>query len=120
MSTATKIRVPEIERTPIPFQQVLENITAAAQVRPIVIQSLFMRVSGKAPSQEEIGAYCDRLSEIVAAGGSLKLVQIYTIARRPTEGHVTPLGDSQVDRITELVRSRVGVSAESFYGNSNY
>jgi hypothetical protein len=35
-----------IERTQIPFRQVLDNITAAARLRPVVIQSLFMRVSG--------------------------------------------------------------------------
>src|SRR4029078_2349202 len=32
-----------VERTKIPFQQVLDNITAAAKVRPLVIQRLFMR-----------------------------------------------------------------------------
>ena len=37
-----------IERTPIPFRQILDNITAAARVRPLVIQSLFMRVARRA------------------------------------------------------------------------
>ncbi len=36
-----------VERTPIPFDQILDNITAAARVRPLVIQSLFMRISGQ-------------------------------------------------------------------------
>ena len=31
-------------RTKVPFERVLENITEAARVRPLVIQSLFMRV----------------------------------------------------------------------------
>ena len=29
-----------VDRTTIPFQQILDNITAAAQVRPLVIQAL--------------------------------------------------------------------------------
>ncbi len=37
-----------IDRTPIPFRQILDNITAAARVRPLVIQSLFMRVARRA------------------------------------------------------------------------
>ena len=37
-----------VERTPIPFRQILDNITAAARVRPLVIQSLFMRIDGQA------------------------------------------------------------------------
>lgn len=70
-----------IDRTTIPFERVLENITAAAKVRPLVIQSLFMRVNNEPPSAEELSAYCDRLNEITSAGGKLKLVQIYTIAQ---------------------------------------
>src|SRR4030095_2471883 len=66
-----------IERTPIPFRQILDNITDAARVRPLVIQSLFMRVNGEPPSPAEREAYCDRLNEITSAGGQLKLVQIY-------------------------------------------
>src|SRR5256885_2285234 len=53
-----------VDRTPIAFQQILDNITAAAKVRPLVIQALFMRVSGEPPSQQELEAFCDRLSEI--------------------------------------------------------
>ncbi len=108
-----------IERTPIPLSQVLENITSAARVRPIVIQSLFMRVSAQPPSQAELEAYCDRLSEILAAGGQLSLIQIYTIARRPAESCVTPLPDAEVDAIVELVQSRVGVPAAAFYGSDS-
>ena len=100
-----------IERTPIPFRQILDNITAAARVRPLVIQSLFMRVNGEPPTPAELEAFCDRLNEITAAGGKLKLVQIYTIARRPAESYVTPLADAEVDAIVALVKRRTGIEA---------
>lgn len=109
-----------IDRTPIPFTQILENITAAAQIRPLVIQSLFMRVADEAPPAVELESFCDRLNEITAAGGKLKLVQIYTIARRPTESYVHPLADAEVDATVELVRTRTRLSAEAFYGSENY
>lgn len=105
-----------IERTPIPFRQILDNITAAAKIRPLVIQSLFMRVQGEPPSEEELSAFCDRLNEITAAGGKLKLVQVYTVARRPAEDFVTPLSDAEVDAIVDLVRDRTGLPAAAFYG----
>ena len=108
-----------IDRTSIPFQQVLENITAAAQVRPLVIQSLFMRVNDQPPTPEELSAFCDRLHEITAAGGKLKLIQIYTVARRPAESFVTPLADEEVDAIVELVQDRTGLPAAAFYGASS-
>jgi wyosine [tRNA(Phe)-imidazoG37] synthetase (radical SAM superfamily) len=109
-----------IDRTPIPFRQILDNITAAARVRPLVIQSLFMRVNSEPPSQAELEAFCDRLNEITTAGGQLELVQIYTIARRPTESYVAPLADAEVDAIVELVRERTGLNALAFYGSTNY
>jgi wyosine [tRNA(Phe)-imidazoG37] synthetase (radical SAM superfamily) len=105
-----------IERTSIPFRQILENITAAARVRPLVIQALFMRVHGEPPSLEEQIAFCDRLNEITAAGGRLKLVQIYTVARQPAESFVTPLTNAEVDALTELVRQRTNLPAAAFYG----
>ena len=108
-----------IERTPIPFRQILDNITAAARVRPIVIQSLFMRVAGEPPSPAELEAFCDRLNEITAAGGKLKLVQIYTVARRPAESYVAPLSDEEVDAIVAMVKNRAKLHAVGYYGNTN-
>jgi wyosine [tRNA(Phe)-imidazoG37] synthetase (radical SAM superfamily) len=109
-----------IERTPIPFQQVLDNIAAAARVRPLVIQSLFMRVGSEPPSPSELEAFCERLNEITAAGGGIKLVQIYTIARRPAESYVAPLSDAEVDSIVELVERRTNVKTAAFYGTTIY
>jgi wyosine [tRNA(Phe)-imidazoG37] synthetase (radical SAM superfamily) len=109
-----------VDRTPIPFRQILDNITAAARVRPLVIQALFMRVNGDPPSKAELEAFCDRLNDITAAGGRLSLVQVYTVARKPTESYVAPLVDEEVDAIVSLVESRTGLNAAAFYGNSQY
>jgi wyosine [tRNA(Phe)-imidazoG37] synthetase (radical SAM superfamily) len=109
-----------IERTTIPFRQILDNITAAARVRPLVIQSLFMRVNGDPPTSAELEAFCERLNEITAAGGQLKLIQIYTVARRPAESYVAPLSDAEVDAIVALVKQRTGLNAQPYYGNSDY
>lgn len=105
-----------VERTPIPFRQILDNITAAARIRPLVIQALFMRIAGEPPPAGEQAAFCDRLNEITVAGGKLKLVQIYTVARRPAESFVTPLTNAEVDALVDLVRGRTGLAAAAFYG----
>jgi wyosine [tRNA(Phe)-imidazoG37] synthetase (radical SAM superfamily) len=115
-----------IERTKIPFRQVLDNIQSAAQQRPLVIQSLFMRVNGEGPSDREIAAFCDRLNEITAfcdrlnevtaARGTIELVQVYTVARQPAESFVAPLTNAEVDAITAQVRQATGLDATSFYG----
>lgn len=105
-----------VERTTIPLQRILDNITAAARRRPIVIQALFMRIDGVPPDAAEQEAFCARLNEITAAGGQLKLVQIYTVARKPAESNVTPLDDSEVDALAALVRERTGLKTAAFYG----
>jgi len=107
-----------VDRTPIPFQQILDNITAAAKIRPLVIQALFMRVHGEAPSPAELEAFCDRLNEITAASGKLKLIQVYTVARQPAESFVAPLSDAEVDAIVELVQRRTQLPAKAYYGTS--
>jgi wyosine [tRNA(Phe)-imidazoG37] synthetase (radical SAM superfamily) len=108
-----------VDRTPIPFQQILDNIVAAARVRPIVVQSLFMRVAGEPPALAELEAFCDRLREVVAAEGQIKLVQVYTVARRPAESYVTPLTDAEVDAIVQLVEVRTALRAAAFYGSGD-
>lgn len=109
-----------INRTKIPYKQILKNIAACAKARPVVIQSLFMKVRGVAPSDAEIGAYCERLRQIA----NIQLVQVYTIARRPmtmVDGvpawqFVSALSNAEADAIAARVRQEAGVVADSFYG----
>jgi wyosine [tRNA(Phe)-imidazoG37] synthetase (radical SAM superfamily) len=103
-----------VERTVIPFRRVLENITAAARLRPLVIQALFMRIDGSPPPLAEQLAFCDRLNEITAAGGKLQLVQIYTVARPPAERFVGPLSDEELHALAELVRERTGLTVAEY------
>jgi wyosine [tRNA(Phe)-imidazoG37] synthetase (radical SAM superfamily) len=107
-----------VDRTTIPFARVLANILEAARVRPIVVQSLFMKVRGAGPSPQEISAYCDRVLEIVSGGGRVTLIQVYTVARPPAESFVTPLSDGEIDRIASEVRRRLpSVPVEAFHSS---
>jgi wyosine [tRNA(Phe)-imidazoG37] synthetase (radical SAM superfamily) len=106
-----------VDRTEVKLTEVMENLIVTARKRPIVIQSLFMRLDGEAPPPVEQQAYCDRLNEIVAAGGQIKHVQIHTIARKPAESFATPLENAEVDALAEVVRRRTGLHVESYYGS---
>ena len=108
----------QVNRSTVPWQQILDNLRAAAVARPIVVQSLFMRIRGEPPAAAELEAYCSRLEEILAAGGRIKLVQVHTIARPPAEAWVSALSDAEVDAIADLVRRRTGLSVAAFYGRS--
>jgi wyosine [tRNA(Phe)-imidazoG37] synthetase (radical SAM superfamily) len=113
-----------VNRTAIPFAKILKNITDCARKRAVVIQSLFCKIEGKGPTDAEIGAYCKRLRDIVVAGGLIKLVQIYTVARKPmtmVDGRgawefVTALSHKEMDHISELVRRDTRLPVETYYG----
>ncbi len=105
-----------IDRSKVKLAEVLENLVVAARKRPIVIQSLFMRLRDQPPPLAEQVAYCDRLREIVAGGGQIKLVQIHTIARRPAESFASPLENAEVDALAALVRERTGLAVAAYYG----
>jgi len=94
----------KVDVTTIPFERVLENIMEASRLRPLVIQSLFMRIQGAPPDPEEVEAYCRRLAEIVKQGGRIRLVHVYTVARPPAQSYVTSLSNAEVDAIAEKVR----------------
>jgi len=105
-----------VDRSDVPWRRILDNLRDAAQRRPIVIQTLFSRLHDEPPSPAEIEAYCDRLQEIVAAGGRIKLVQIHTIARQPAETWAAPLASAEIDALADVVRRRTGLSVAAFYG----
>ena len=113
-----------VDRSNVPLSQILKNLTGCAKARPIVVQSLFMKLYGHGPSAEEVTAYCDRLNEILASGGRIKAVQVGTVARkpmaiihgRPAWNALTALADAELDAIRDCVRHRTGLPAESWYG----
>jgi wyosine [tRNA(Phe)-imidazoG37] synthetase (radical SAM superfamily) len=105
-----------INRPNVPLQKILDNILEVSRVRPIVIQSLWMHVRGEPPSPAEINAFAHRIKNILDAGGQIKLVQIYTIARRTTEPWVTPLSEAQLDAIAGCVRE-IAYTATAVFGS---
>ena len=95
----------EVNRSAIPLSCIVENIQSAARIRPLVIQSLWMRVRGEQPAESELTAWLGRLKGILAEGGRLKAVQIGTIVRDPAENHVEPLTRNELERIGAFVKS---------------
>lgn len=103
----------------ITLARIAEEIAEVARGRAIVIQSLFACLDGAAPPAEEIAAYAKRLGGIVAAGGKIKLVQIHTVARAPTEPNVSPVSDAQLQAIAGAVRAAVPtITVETYSGSA--
>lgn len=102
-----------IERTSVPFERVCRNILEAGRVRPIVIQSLFVKYRGAGPDGAEIDAYVGRLADLAQRGCRVKLVQVYSVARQTAQEGVEPLDAATLQQIAARVRA-AGLPAEAF------
>lgn len=116
LDAGTQSYYEQVNRPNYPLAHVLENILDAARVRPVVIQSLWMRLHDRPAPEEEVRAFAGRLTDILAGGGRIKLVQVYTIARRTAESFATPLAREELDRTAALVRTATNLPIETFYG----
>jgi wyosine [tRNA(Phe)-imidazoG37] synthetase (radical SAM superfamily) len=116
LDAGTQAYYESVNRSALPLAHVLANILDAAVVRPVIIQSLWMQICGQPPPTEEILAFAERLKEIMAASGKIKLVQVYTIARKTTEPYATPLSREQLDAIAATLRAAVSVPLEVYPG----
>jgi len=103
-----------VNRSHVAFDRILHNLTITAQARPIVIQSLFMKVRGEPMPAPELEVYCGRLRDILAAGGSIREVQAYTIARPTPEPWVERLDRADLDSIAAVIRARTGLPVMTF------
>jgi wyosine [tRNA(Phe)-imidazoG37] synthetase (radical SAM superfamily) len=106
--------------TNVPFARILKNLEEAARARPLVIQSLFLEIDGSGPSEAELAAYIGRLRHLLDTGGKLKLIQVYSVARRPPGSDVFSLSDVEIDRIVAKVSAALPVPVEGYYGSPQY
>ncbi|MFH1747845.1 MAG: radical SAM protein [Planctomycetota bacterium] len=102
-----------VNRASHSLEHVLDGILFASRVRPVTIQSLFMRLHDEPPPASEIQAYAQRLRDMQQGGGRIRLVQIYTVARSPAEEYVHPLTRAELNDIADAVRP-LGVPVECY------
>lgn len=89
------------------LQDICDNLLATALVRPIVIQTLWMKINDEPPSDTEIDAYIGRLRWLIGNGGQVKLLQLHTIARPPAKANVAMLPEPSLRAIAERIRTEL-------------
>ena len=104
----------KVNRSRIRFDRILANLSLTAQERPIVIQSLFLRLHGEPMSRGELDAYCSRLNTVQSQGGHVREVHAYTIARPTPEPWATRLERAQLEEVATVIRSGTGLKVLTF------
>jgi wyosine [tRNA(Phe)-imidazoG37] synthetase (radical SAM superfamily) len=102
-----------VNRSKVPLRQVLDNLLQLGQGRPLVIQSLFMKLPDGPVAESEVAAWLDRLCELSKGGCRIDRVQLYTIARTTAVAGVLPVDDAALEAIAARVRA-LGLKAEIF------
>ena len=94
-----------VDGTRLPFQRILDNLLLVARERPIVIQAMFLALEGRGPDDAEVAAWASRLRGIVAGGGRIDHVQVYTIARAPSDPRCGALDPARLEAIAASARA---------------
>ncbi len=102
-----------VDGTRLPLQRILDNLLLVARERKVVIQAMFLALEGRGPDDAEIAAWTGRLRALVAGGGRLDLVQVYTIARAPSDPRCGPLPPDRLEAIAASAR-QAGFSASVY------
>lgn len=103
-----------VNRSLIRLSRILRNLTLTAQARSIVVQSLFLKIRGDSMPGEELTAYCDRLNEIQSAGGRIREVHAYTVARPTPEVWATRLNREELEEKADVIRQKTGLEVMTF------
>ena len=109
LDAGTQSYYEKIDRSAVPLRRVLDNILACGRRRPIVIQSMFLRLHNEPVPTEEFDVYCDHLAELIEADCGIKLVQLYTVARKPLESYAAALSDETLSELAQRLRQRLDI-----------
>jgi wyosine [tRNA(Phe)-imidazoG37] synthetase (radical SAM superfamily) len=88
-----------VDGTRLPFQRILDNLLLVARERPIVIQAMLLTLDGVGPDDTEVAAWIERMREIVAGGGRIEDVQVYSVARKPQDPRCGALPHERLEAI---------------------
>lgn len=103
-----------VNRTTVRLDRILHNLLVTARARPIIIQSLFLRMHGQPMPPEELAEYCFRLEELVHDGAQILEVHLYTIARPTPEPFCGKLTKAELEAMAATVRERTGLKVVTF------
>lgn len=105
-----------IAGTSLSLDRIVKNITIAAKRFEITIQCLLPTVDGSDAGDDEIRAIADRVNEVTNAGGNIRLFQLYTTARKPSNPRIGMVPDFRLDQMATVLRSSIHVPVEVYYG----
>jgi wyosine [tRNA(Phe)-imidazoG37] synthetase (radical SAM superfamily) len=114
LDAGTETYFKQVNRSTVRFERILKNLLSTACARPIVIQTLLLKMNGLPMAATELAAYCDRLNEMTAAGAQIREIHAYTVARPAPEQFVSKLSQHELDGFAEIIHGNTGLKVFAF------
>lgn len=115
LDAGTQTYYERVDRSAVPLAKVLSNILACGRDRPIVIQTMLLRLHGESMPTPEFAAYIDRLRELREAGCQIDRIQLYTVARATAEPFATAVDAAAMDAYARALQKGLeGIPVEVF------
>ena len=104
----------QVNRSEIPYAEIVQTLLRTAQSRPVTIQSLFPRLQGRSMPLAEQDAFATRIADLRREGARIQLVQVYSASRLAAGGRCGHATLSELSAIARRVRETAGVPAVVF------
>jgi wyosine [tRNA(Phe)-imidazoG37] synthetase (radical SAM superfamily) len=114
LDAGTEAYYRRVNRSNVKFDRILANLLETGRARPIIIQSLFLKIDGTPMPADELAAYCGRLNDLREGGATLREVHAYTVARPTPEPWATRLSTDELEAIASEIRRRTGLTVQTF------
>lgn len=106
-----------INRSKVPYRRILDNLVEIGSLFPLVLQSCFFSRSDQPFQLSNVQRYAALIAWLLEKGVKLEEIQVYTIARKPSESSVKPLSNSQMDELFSVLDNQIDVPIKLIYSS---
>jgi len=92
-----------ISRSSFSVDEISKSMAAFARRTPITIQTMLCEINGQVPNVDEAMSFASRVNAMMASGARIEAIQLYTLARTPSEPWVRPLSDEVIAKFINIV-----------------
>jgi len=104
----------KVNHSRIPLKNILNNIKNAGARHPLTLQTLFFKLNGIGPSEQEINRYTSLLIDFMKQGVSLEEIQLHSISRKPAENFCEPLDKQDLEEIARKIHLLCDVNVKIY------
>lgn len=106
-----------INRSKLSFDTIINNLIQVGKNYPLVLQSCFFSWDGEPLDTTKYRPYVERVSNLLEKGVNIKLIQLYTVARKPADERVQPWSNEAMDAIYAFLSQNLDLEIKTYYKN---